>query len=193
MLEWVGLAARANERVAGYSQGMRQRLGLALALLERPRLLILDEPTNGLDPQGSREIRELIRRIRDEEGTTIVLSSHLLAEMEGVCDQLAIIANGRILRVGALDDLIGDSGGHLVLVTRAGDDERADALLRARFTIQATRPRRDFLEFDPGDCEPAEINRTLVEAGIGVAALTPQRRTLEQAFIELTGASSAVR
>ncbi|MEE2665126.1 MAG: ABC transporter ATP-binding protein [Myxococcota bacterium] len=193
VLEWVGLAARGDDRVAGYSQGMRQRLGLALALLERPRLLILDEPTNGLDPQGSREIRELIRRIRDEEGTTILLSSHLLAEMEGVCDRLAIIANGRILRVGALDEVIGSDSERLVLATSAGDDERAAALLRERFSIHAARPGSNRLEFDRGDREPAEINRALVEAGIGVAALAPQLRTLEQAFIELTGTSSAVQ
>jgi ABC-2 type transport system ATP-binding protein len=193
VLDWVGLAARADDRVAGYSQGMRQRLGLALALLEQPRLLILDEPTNGLDPQGSREIRELILRIREEEGTTIVLSSHLLAEMEGVCDRLAIIAHGRILRVGEIDEVIGGGDERLILTTSAGDEERATALLRERFAIDAARPRQNCLDFDRGGHDPVELNRALVEAGIGVAALTPQRRTLEQAFIELTGSSAAVQ
>jgi ABC-2 type transport system ATP-binding protein len=193
VLQWVGLLARADDRVAAYSQGMRQRLGLALALLERPRLLVLDEPTNGLDPQGSREVRELIRRIRDEEGTTVVLSSHLLAEMEGICDRVAIIARGRILREGALDEVIGGEDEHLVLETSTGQEDRAAELLRDRFGVEATRPRRSCLEFARAGRDPAQINRALVEAGIGVSALTPRRRTLEQAFIELTGSSAVVQ
>jgi len=193
VLELVGLASRADERVGGYSQGMRQRLGLALALFERPRLLVLDEPTNGLDPQGSREIRQVIRRIRDEDGTTVIVSSHLLAEMEDVCDRVAIIARGRMLRVGALDEVIGGKDERIELATSPGDSERAVALLHERFGIDAERPRRDHLDFDRGAIDPAELTRALVEAGVGIRALTPRRRTLEQTFIELTGSSGAVQ
>jgi len=193
VLELVGLAARGDERVSGYSQGMRQRLGIALALLERPSLLMLDEPTNGLDPQGTREIRELIRRIRTEEGTTVLLSSHLLAEMERICDRVAIISKGRILREGPLDEVIGREHERLALETAPGDDQRAAALLRERFGIEVEHPRRGWIEFERAGRDPAELNRALVEAGIGVASFTPQRRTLEQAFVELTGASAAVQ
>lgn len=192
VLDLVGLGARGEDKVSGYSQGMRQRLGIALALLEQPALLLLDEPTNGLDPQGTREMRELIRRIRREQGTTILLSSHLLSEMELICDRIAIISHGRILREGRLDDVIGGGHERLALATSPGDDERAAALLLERFGIDSERPRRDWLEFDRGDRDPAELNRALVEAGIGVASLTPQRRTLEHAFVELTGSSSTV-
>ena len=96
MLEEVGLLARADQKVGGYSQGMRQRLGIALALLEQPRLLVLDEPTNGLDPQGTREVRELIGAVRARGRTTVFLSSHLLSEMERICDRVAILARGRV-------------------------------------------------------------------------------------------------
>jgi ABC-2 type transport system ATP-binding protein len=193
VLHQVGLAGRADERVAGYSQGMRQRLGIALALLERPRLLVLDEPTNGLDPQGSREIRDLVRRVRDEEGTTVVLSSHLLAEMEGICDRVAIIARGRILCEGRLDEVIGADDARLVLSPRAGDEARAVRLLHDRFGIEAERLPCGALEFDRGGHDAADLNRALVEAGVGVAGLAARRRTLEQAFIELTGASAVVQ
>ena len=193
VLEQVGLASRADERVSGYSQGMRQRLGLALAMLERPRLLILDEPTNGLDPQGSREIRELVRRVRDEDGTTVVVSSHLLSEMEEICDRVAIIARGRLLRVGPLADVVGDEDEQLVIEVAPDDDEAAAVLLRERFALDARRPRRGRLEVERGDREPGALNRALVEAGIDVRALVPRRRTLEQTFIELTGTSGAVQ
>jgi ABC-2 type transport system ATP-binding protein len=193
VLGQVGLAARADERVSGYSQGMRQRLGIALALLERPRLLILDEPTNGLDPQGSREIRDLVRHVRDEEGTTVVLSSHLLAEMEGICDRVAIIARGRILSEGPLEQVIGGDEVHWVLTTRPGDDARAAGLLRERFGIESRRLPGCELEFARGGLDPAELNRALVEAGVGVTGLGARQRTLEQAFIELTGSSAVVQ
>lgn len=193
VLEQVGLVRRADERVSGFSQGMRQRLGIALALLETPRLLVLDEPTNGLDPQGSREIRDLVRRIRDEDGTTVVVSSHLLAEMEQVCDRVAIIARGRLLRVGPLDEVIGGEDECLSLEVAPEDDERAAALLREHFALDATRPRLGLLDVARGGVDAAAVNRALVEAGVRVRGLTPRRRTLEQTFIELTGESGAVQ
>jgi len=120
MLDRVGLSRRAGQKVAGFSQGMRQRLGIALAMLEKPRLLVLDEPTNGLDPQGTREIRELLRRIRDEGNTTVFLSSHLLGEMERICDRVAVISQGRMLREGSLDELLGADDRCFRCESRAG-------------------------------------------------------------------------
>ncbi len=124
VLQLVGLGRRGDQKVSAYSQGMRQRLGIALALLERPRLLVLDEPTNGLDPQGMREIRSLIRRIRAEEGTTILLSSHLLGELEQICDRIAVIFRGRISRGGRREDGVGERAAVVELRVGAGGDGR---------------------------------------------------------------------
>ncbi|MCP4003707.1 MAG: ABC transporter ATP-binding protein [bacterium] len=192
VLQLVGLGRRGDQKVSGYSQGMRQRLGIALALLERPRLLVLDEPTNGLDPQGMREIRNLIRRIRDEEGTTIFLSSHLLGELEQVCDRIAIIFRGRIIREGRLDELLGERAAVIDLQVRDEEDERTRDLLRGQFGIEAEILRRGHLEF-PGDrSNSTALNRALLEQGISVVAISTRRQTLEEYFVELTGSSQEV-
>ncbi|MEE3330409.1 MAG: ABC transporter ATP-binding protein [Myxococcota bacterium] len=193
VLEQVGLRKRSEDRVKAYSQGMKQRLGIALAMLEAPRLLILDEPTNGLDPQGTREMRELVRRVRDEHGTTVLLSSHLLGEMEQICDQVAVISSGRILRKGSLDEVIGHEGERVELTVDSDDVAKASQLLLERFATESSSPRLGRLEFLRGSLELAEVIRALVEAGVRVSEFTPRRRNLEQAFVELTGERSALR
>jgi ABC-2 type transport system ATP-binding protein len=192
VLELVGLGRRGDQRVKGYSQGMRQRLGIALALLEEPRMLILDEPTNGLDPQGTREIRALIRRIRDEGRTTVLLSSHLLAEMELICDRVAVIARGRVLREGRLDELLADGAARVELRVADGEDERARSLLAEQFGTEATVVRRGHLEFSHPSEALGPVNRALVEAGLSVRTLAARRRTLEQVFVGLTGESQEI-
>ena len=193
VLEWTGLSSPADSKVAGYSHGMRQRLGIALALLEEPRLLILDEPTNGLDPQGTREIRELMLRIRSDSGTSILVSSHLLGEMERICDRVAIIAGGRVLQQGTLDEVIGDEGERVELGVAADHEERAMRYLREQVGTQARAIRRGVLEFPLGTLDLAAVNRGAVEAGIDVSSLIPRRRSLEQAFVALTGEHSSIR
>lgn len=193
VLEQVGLSKRSEDRVKAYSQGMRQRLGIALAMLEAPRLLILDEPTNGLDPQGTREMRELVRHVRDEHGTTVLLSSHLLGEMEQICDQLAVISSGRILREGSLDEVIGHEGERVELSVDIDDAAKAAKLLLERFATESSSPRLGRLEFLRGSLELAEVTRALIQAGVRVTEFTPRRRNLEQAFVELTGERSALR
>jgi len=193
VLDAVGLLARAGDRVKGYSQGMRQRLGIALALLEKPRLLVLDEPTNGLDPQGAREVRELVRRIRSEQGTTVLLSSHLLAEMEQVCDRIAVIAGGRILREGTLDELVDRDAERIELGVREGSEEAAARIAREQGGEDVRTLRRGRVELARGRVDAAALNRALVEAGIDVLELAARRRSLEQAFVELTGEASALR
>ena len=192
VLQLVGLGRRGDQKVSAYSHGMRQRLGIALALLERPRLLVLDEPTNGLDPQGMREIRNLIRRIRDEEGTTIFLSSHLLGELEQICDRIGIIFRGRLLREGRLDDLLGERVAIVELRVPAAEGERARNLLSEKFGIEAEILRRGHLEF-PGDrTDPAVLNRSLLANGVEVSAISMRRQTLEEYFVELTGTSQEI-
>jgi len=171
----VGLANRADDRVKTYSLGMRQRLGVARALLADPELLILDEPMNGLDPAGMKDMRLMIRALV-AEGRTVVLSSHLLDEIEKTCDAIAIVDHGRVVVQGAIGDLTGDA--ETVLVATS-DDVRARALLDG--TAVAVE---DGIRVCAGDA--AAINRRLVEAGIDVHRLEPERVSLERRFLEIT-------
>jgi ABC-2 type transport system ATP-binding protein len=175
----VGLGKRADEKVSAYSLGMRQRLGVARALLGDPELLILDEPMNGLDPAGMEEFRFMIRDLV-EEGRTVVLSSHLLDEVEKTCDAIAIVDQGRVVVQGSIDELTGDAS--TVLVATA-DDLRAQALL-AGFGAE---PTDGGLRVRIGDAAtPASINRRLVESGLDVHRLEPERITLERRFLDIT-------
>ena len=140
LLEQVGLAHRAHQRVKGYSTGMKQRLGLAAALLSDPDLLILDEPTNGLDPEGMHEIRQFIRSLADDHGKTVFLSSHLLGEVEQVCDRVAIINLGEIVREGVVAELL---EGKSRLRVEASPLDRAAAVLSEHWTRVVQRPVAD--------------------------------------------------
>jgi ABC-2 type transport system ATP-binding protein len=184
----VGLAERADDRVRSYSQGMRQRLGVARCLLADPELLILDEPTNGLDPAGINEFRTFVRELVDE-GRTILLSSHLLSEVERICDAVAIVDRGRIVAQGPISDLAARES-HSVLVG-VDDRERARALLLALGHVSRVEPEAEALRVvlsRNGELEnaAAEINRLLVGAGLAVHLLEPERASLEQAFLEIT-------
>jgi ABC-2 type transport system ATP-binding protein len=175
----VGLTGRADDKVGAYSLGMRQRLGVARALLGDPELLILDEPMNGLDPVGMEEFRFMIRGLVDE-GRTVVLSSHLLDEVEKTCDTIAIVDRGRVVVQGSIDELTG--AGSTVLVGTA-DDLRAQAVL-AGFGAE---PADGGLRVSVTDTTTAaQINRRLVEAGLDVHRLEPERITLERRFLEIT-------
>ena len=191
VLDMVGLLRRAGHRVKGYSQGMRQRLGIALALLHKPKLLILDEPTNGLDPQGIREVRNLIRRISQEEKITIFLSSHLLGEMEMVCNRVGIIYRGKLIAEGDVDELLGKEQDWVdIQVERA---EEAKRFLKEKFNGLVPQLKKSgWLEFKKEHWDLAEINRTLVNAGFKVESIYARRRRLEDLFVELTGESGDV-
>ncbi|MGZ4352524.1 MAG: ABC transporter ATP-binding protein [Gaiellaceae bacterium] len=183
VLETVGLQGRAEDRVGGYSQGMRQRLGLAASLLRDPRLLILDEPTNGLDPGGIRDMRDLIRELASR-GMTIFLSSHLLAEVEELCTRVAVIRSGRIVYEGSLAELHASAAPRYRL--RTTDREAARAVAAADGRIRDLREDGDELVFTSEEEAVVELSRRLVEAGVGIAALVPQTATLEHLFFELT-------
>ncbi len=186
----VGLAARAEDRVAGYSLGMRQRLGVARCLLADPELLILDEPMNGLDPAGMEEFREMIGELVGE-GRTVVLSSHLLDEVEKTCDQVAIVDRGRIVVQGSIDELTRVGAPTLRLAT--SDDQRAGELVSGQAGVARVTRTRHGLEVhlspDSNGALPnitADLNRTLVLAGVAVYRLDPEHATLEQRFLDLT-------
>ncbi|PWK05940.1 ABC transporter ATP-binding protein [Tumebacillus permanentifrigoris] len=196
----VGLEQRIKDKVKTYSLGMRQRLGLAQALLHRPRVLILDEPTNGLDPAGIRELRDHLRRLAEQEGIAVIVSSHLLAEMELMCDRIAVMQQGQLVSVTSLHELVGPSG--------------AEQLLDVQFEVDAAEPARQILTAYVGDAnlvravdrpsssghphselltvhatrkQIPDLNARLVQAGIAVYGIRTTVKTLEDKFLELTG------
>src|ERR1700733_1899488 len=179
-LDRVGLAGVDNRAVKKYSLGMRQRLGLAAALLRAPRLLVLDEPTNGLDPQGIREIRDLLAEM-NKAGTTVFLSSHQLAEVEQLCTRVGIVNRGRLVVQQNLDELRAPTGR---VVLRTPDADRAAVLLDGRIA------RRDGDRFVVAEADPAEVNAGLVAAGLRVAEIGPERRSLEELMLSVTGSGS---
>lgn len=184
-LERVGLGAAAGKRAKAYSLGMKQRLGLAAALLRPRRLLVLDEPTNGLDPQGMREIRTLVRELASE-GTTVFLSSHLLDEIEQVCDHAAVMARGRLLVQGPVAALAARARGRLV-VTTPDPDTAARVLREHGAGGLAVEGERVGADAPPPDTELADLNAALVRAGVRVRSFGVERGTLEDAFVALTG------
>jgi ABC-type multidrug transport system ATPase subunit len=179
-LERVGLAGVDNRAVKKYSLGMRQRLGLAAALLREPRLLVLDEPTNGLDPQGIREIRDLLAEL-NAAGTTVFLSSHQLAEVEQLCTRVGIVDRGRLVLQEDLDALRAPTGR---VVVHTPDADRAAALLDGRVE------RRDGDRLVVAEADPAQVNARLVEAGLRVSEIGPERRSLEDLMLSVTGSGS---
>jgi ABC-type multidrug transport system ATPase subunit len=179
-LDRVGLAGIDRRPLKAYSLGMRQRLGLAAALLRAPKLLVLDEPTNGLDPQGIREIRDLMVEL-NRAGTTIFLSSHLLSEVEQLCTRVGVLDLGRLVLQDELDALRAPTGR---VVVDSPDSGRAAAMLDGRVEHQVG----DRLYVRHAD--PAELNASLVRDGVRVAAIGAERRTLEEIVLEVTGAGS---
>lgn len=183
-LDTVELSDRARDKVGGYSHGMRQRLGIAAALLREPALLLLDEPTTGLDPGGMRDMRVLVRRLA-EEGITIVLSSHLLAEVEEVCNRVAIVQAGKIVYEGEISVLKRSAGAAYTVQTT--DDERALAICRAQHGIVEVHRRDGRIWFSAGEEQAvAALSQALVEGGALIRALTPQTARLEDLFFSLT-------
>ncbi len=185
VLAQVDLAARARDPFRTYSLGMKQRLGVAAALLKDPPLLMLDEPTNGLDPAGMADMRRMIRRLGDE-GRTVLLSSHLMTEVEQVCDHVGVIARGRIVAEGTVDDLRGEAR----LLVRVDQPGQARAILLGFPGVAGVEVDQGSLRVTTHrgvDIDEAGLNRCLVGAGIGVRELRADRHSLEEIFLTLTG------
>ncbi|MBX6764461.1 MAG: ABC transporter ATP-binding protein [Rubrobacteraceae bacterium] len=182
VLEQVGLGKSARTKFRKYSLGMKQRLGVAAALLKDPELLVLDEPTNGLDPQGITEMRTLIRSLR-EEGRTVLLSSHLMSEVEQVCDRVGIISRGRLVAEGSVEDLRGVGG----LVVRAEPLGRAGEILRSVEGVGGVEVLDGELRLAAAPEAAPAVARALVESGMELLELRVARRSLEEAFFELAG------
>ncbi|HEX7334064.1 MAG TPA: ABC transporter ATP-binding protein [Pyrinomonadaceae bacterium] len=183
VLDIVGLKERAHDPVKVFSYGMRQRLGIAQALLPAPQLIILDEPTNGLDPQGIQQTRQLIRRLRDELKLTVLLSSHLLVEVEQLCNRVGIINEGRLLYEGEPATLVAPTTRFKLKVDKTAV---AFELLEKDPAISVSRNGTAYLHVDAQPDNISDVNALLVGHGIRVYELSPTQETLEEAFLRIT-------
>ena len=182
ILDLVELGSRAGRKFSTYSTGMKQRVGVAAALLKDPELVILDEPTNGLDPQGMAEMRKLIKDISHSD-RTVLLSSHLLGEVEQICDRVGVISNGHLVTQSTVQELLGEEG----VLVRANPVEQAQDVLTRMFGPEAVSRQNGAIHLKTTPENSIEINRRLVGAGVGVSELRPYERSLEEVFFQLTG------
>lgn len=182
VVDMVGLQNRINDKVNTYSLGMRQRLGIAQAILARPKLLILDEPTNGLDPAGITEFRNLIRRLAYEEGMTVFVSSHLLLEVQQMCDIVSIIKQGNVIKTANVQDILqGDR-----IEWQLNDPDKAKALLREHWNIEAVQLKKNTISAGLNQRTLAEINEFLIREGIALTYCSAKQNSLEDLFLDLT-------
>ncbi|WP_368645717.1 ABC transporter ATP-binding protein [Alkalibacterium putridalgicola] len=177
----VGMENRIHDKVAVYSMGMKQRIGLAQALIHKPRLLILDEPTNGLDPQGIHEFREIVKNLAREKNISVLISSHLISEVQLMCDRVSIINNGRIIQSASIDDALVTGE----VVWTLDDPKKAQSILKNTFEVEAAIAGHTLrATVDPGKL--SEINKTLIESGFDITYVENKKRTLEDLFLSLT-------
>jgi len=182
LLERVGLSARAKSKYRTYSLGMKQRLGIASTLLSDPPLVILDEPANGLDPAGQREIRELVRELAKEEHG-VLLASHLLYEVEQICDRVLVINKGKLIVSGTIAEVTAGAG---TIDIAVGDPARAAATLRALPGITDVQEMKSGVKVTAEPARGADVNRALAAAGIYASAIVPHKSSLEDVFLEIT-------
>jgi ABC-2 type transport system ATP-binding protein len=187
-IEVAGLGSAIDKRVRAYSQGMRQRVAIAQAMLGLPDLLVLDEPTNGLDPPQIHAMREVLRSYA-QTGRTVIVSSHLLAEIEQTCSHVVVMAKGEKIAQGTVEEIIGTGGAVLVGLADPGDADRAVAVLASLGQDLAVERTDDGLVVELGGVGRPEALSALVTAGVGVSRFTP-RRHLEDAFLALVGEQS---
>lgn len=187
VLERVNLLERSRDRYSHYSMGMKQRLGIASTLLRDPELIILDEPTNGLDPAGTKEVRDLIPQLA-HESRTVVLCSHLLHEVEMVCDRVAIIKLGTMLANAPVHELTTQGQ---QLQVKVADLTRAEEVLSTIPWIKSVKSENGYLIVDSGNEDPSRVNRALAEQNIFASELVRQSTSLESVFLQLTGGESS--
>ena len=185
ILNRVGMADRADDPTGSFSLGMRQRIGIALALVGDPSIVVLDEPTNGLDPEGSVEIRNLVRSL-PERGATTLLCTHRLAEVEATCDYVVLLQGGRLVTQGSLDEVIASASAGGVAIEVAPQEVERSMSVVARLELGAPRFEGGAIVTSITPEDPAIVTRALAEQGIYVRGLRVRRATLEDAFLELT-------
>jgi ABC-2 type transport system ATP-binding protein len=186
VVKLMGLENRIHDKVKTYSLGMRQRLGVAQAVLHKPRLLILDEPTNGLDPAGIRELRDYLRQLSRDEGVSVIVSSHLLSEMELMCDRVAIIQNGRLVDVRTTKELV-QAGGRSTVVFEVSDTKLAHQVLAQNDGGYPAELQQEGIVLQLDREEIADVTALLVHAGVRIFGIHPVTTSLEDKFLEMTG------
>jgi ABC-2 type transport system ATP-binding protein len=192
VVELVGLQNRINEKVKKYSLGMKQRLGLAQAMLHRPKLLVLDEPTNGLDPAGIKELRDLLKKISHEEGSAVFVSSHMLPEMELMCDRVGIILTGKMKGVKPIGNLLEEASGASKYRFKVSPRDRAISLLGEDMRKSVTVTGPDSFELSVNENAIPGIVVLLAAKGIAIYGVAKQASSLEEAFISITGGGDTI-
>ena len=182
VVEMVGLQHRVNDKVSTYSLGMRQRLGIAQAILARPKLLILDEPTNGLDPAGMTEFRNLIRKLAYEDGMSVFVSSHLLLEIQQMCDMVSIIKQGRVIKTANVQDILHENQ----IEWQLNDPEQAISILRNHWNIEAVQLKKNTIRACLSQHPLDKINEQFIREGIALTYCSAKQSTLEDLFLDLT-------
>lgn len=186
ILERTGLSERQNDKVATYSHGMKQRLGLGMALLGRPRLLVLDEPTNGMDPEGTREILSFLQEKIKNEGLAVFVSSHLLYEVEEYCDRVFVINNGRLISSGKVKEILAPHD-NVVLVSFGDKPPDPTALIKEEGIEHIESLPGEMFQFTLTNRDGVWLNKLLLSRGYKVSSLTPKRKTLKEFFLSITG------
>ena len=189
VLERIGLAGRQHDRVGTYSMGMKQRLGVGRTLLGRPKLLVLDEPTNGMDPEGTREILSFLREKVNKDGLTLFLSSHLMSEVEEYCDTVFVINGGRLVASGAVREILKPHE-QIVRVVFCGVVPRAQLLTAWKEILSVQSITSDTFEITLAARDAAWLNRKLVEQGFGISSISAKQKTLKEFFFFITGSKS---
>lgn len=189
--ELVGMQMRIREKFKSYSLGMKQRLGVAQALLHNPKIMILDEPTNGLDPAGIKDFRDLLRSLAHDHGVSVLVSSHILQEMQLMCDRVGIISAGRLLQVSTMEELthVGNGGVYRYTLRPM---EAARALLKENAAGRLVDLAEDHVDMRLSPDEIPAFNRRLMENGVDIFGLSPVNTSLEQSFIEITGGGNII-
>ena len=187
VINLVGMSARAHEKVKRYSLGMKQRIGLAQALVHHPKVLILDEPTNGLDPVGIKELRDILKRLAHEEGIAVIVSSHMLSEMELMCDRVGIISGGRFLGVKPIDQLLHASGRSPYRFTVGASAPAAEILKNSKFAEKIVGSTETSVDLDIDETDVPAVTALLAQNGVAVFGIERIEVSLEEAFLNITG------
>lgn len=192
VVEMVGMTNRIHEKVKRYSLGMKQRIGLAQALVHKPRVLILDEPTNGLDPAGIKELRDILKHLAHEENIAVIVSSHMLSEMELMCDRVGIISNGSLIGVRPIGDLLAQARGEVIYRFTVDNAEKAAPLLAEDFpgAMRDTAERQ--LEMALAEEQVPAVTAALVTKGFSVYGIQKAEISLEEAFMDITGGGNTI-
>lgn len=186
VLEMVGLSERADEAIRKFSLGMKQRIGLAQSLLHRPKVLILDEPTNGLDPAGIHQLRDILKHCAHEEGVAVMVSSHLLSEMQLMCDRIGIINKGKLLQICSIEELMNQANGSIYRI-KTSDPVRAKKILSESYDHSITHLTADTLDIEIDESQINECVRVLINGGSDILGVQKVESSLEEAFLEITG------